>query len=253
MNFAAWSTLILVFFLTSIVSVITGSTSLITVPVMFQLEIEPQTALATNMFVLVFMSLGATVPYAGKNLIERRRLPLLILLTLAGLVIGAALVSIIPAQKIPLIVAAAMIAVAVFTILNRRVEVTGQAGEGSRTPAVFAYALTFMLGIYGGFFSGGYVTILTAVFVSLLRMSYIQAIATTKVINVFSSLIAVSVFAWRGLIDYRLGLILAVTAFLGSLIGGWISLKINNVWLHRIFLSSVIILAVKTIFFDLIQ
>ncbi len=40
--------LIVIFLLTSAVSVITGSTSLVTVPAMLQFHIEPRTALATN-------------------------------------------------------------------------------------------------------------------------------------------------------------------------------------------------------------
>ena len=64
------------------------------------------------------------------------------------------------------------------------------------------------MGIYGGFFSGGYVTILTAVYVALFRMSFLEAIATTKVTNVFSSAVATGVFVRHGLVDYRLGLIL---------------------------------------------
>jgi hypothetical protein len=44
-----------IFFLTSAISVVTGSTSLITVPAMLQFHIEPRTALATNMFALTFM------------------------------------------------------------------------------------------------------------------------------------------------------------------------------------------------------
>jgi uncharacterized membrane protein YfcA len=50
--------LILIFLVTSAVSVVTGSTSLITVPAMFQFHIEPRIALATNMFALTFMSVG---------------------------------------------------------------------------------------------------------------------------------------------------------------------------------------------------
>jgi uncharacterized membrane protein YfcA len=52
-----------IFFATSSVSVITGSTSLITVPVMFQFGIEPRTAVATNMFALVFLSIGGSLPF----------------------------------------------------------------------------------------------------------------------------------------------------------------------------------------------
>ena len=50
MSTTALILLILLFFLTSAVGVVTGSNSLITVPVMFQFGIEPKVAVATNMF-----------------------------------------------------------------------------------------------------------------------------------------------------------------------------------------------------------
>ena len=46
-----------IFLAASIISVITGSTSLITVPVMLQFGIEPRIALATNMLALTLMSM----------------------------------------------------------------------------------------------------------------------------------------------------------------------------------------------------
>ncbi len=52
-------TLVTMFFLTSVISVVTGSTSLITVPVMIALGIEAHVAVATNMLALTFMSVGA--------------------------------------------------------------------------------------------------------------------------------------------------------------------------------------------------
>jgi hypothetical protein len=58
------SILIGAFFLTSVVSAVTGSTSLITVPVMIALGIEPHVAIATNMLALTFMSAGASLPFA---------------------------------------------------------------------------------------------------------------------------------------------------------------------------------------------
>ena len=64
---------------------------------------------------------------------------------------------------------------------------------------------TFLLGIYGGFFSGGYVTILTAVFVAAFKTSFREAIATTKLLNIYSSAVATAFFMWRGLVDYKLG------------------------------------------------
>ena len=45
------------FAFTAVFSVVTGGTSLITVPVMMQLGIDPHVAVATNMLTLIFLSL----------------------------------------------------------------------------------------------------------------------------------------------------------------------------------------------------
>jgi uncharacterized membrane protein YfcA len=53
--------LAIVVFLTSVVSVITGSTSLIMVPAMLLFGIEPKSVVATYMLALVLMSTGGTL------------------------------------------------------------------------------------------------------------------------------------------------------------------------------------------------
>ncbi|HXH70655.1 MAG TPA: sulfite exporter TauE/SafE family protein, partial [Pyrinomonadaceae bacterium] len=72
--------------------------------------------------------------------------------------------------------------------------------------------------------------------------------ASTKLINVFSSSIASAIFMWQGLVDYKLGAILAVTMFVAAYIGAKTVTKLNDFWLKRIFLGTVLILAIKTIF-----
>ena len=86
---------------------------------------------------------------------------------------------------------------------------------------------------------------LTAAFVLLFGMTFLQAVATTKVINVFSSGVATLVFIWRGVVDLNLGIILGAFMFLGALLGGRISLLLSTVWLRRIFIAAVLGLAAK--------
>jgi uncharacterized membrane protein YfcA len=81
-------------------------------------------------------------------------------------------------------------------------------------------------------------------------MTFIQAISTTKMVNVFSSLVAVLVFMWQGLVDYRLGVLLGAAMFAGAFIGGYVTLRLSNVWLRRVFLTAVIILALKLMLYD---
>lgn len=243
--------LILVFFLTSIISVVTGSTSLITVPALLSAGMDARVAVATNMFALIFLSAGATYPFLRSNHIHRPRLPLLIGLTLAGSVIGAGLLVAVPTDVMPLLIAFFMLAMVVFSVLNPKAGLVATEAP-SRNAVLGGYVVTFLLGIYGGFFSGGYVTLLTAAYVALFGMAYIEAVATTKVINIFSSLVATAVFIQQGLVDFEWGLALGAAALVGGVVGARVALRVSNVWLRRIFLASVVILALRLLVVDVL-
>lgn len=243
--------LVVVFAATSFVSVVTGGTSLITVPVMIQLGIEPHVAVATNMFSLVFLSLGGTVPFLRADLIPRARLPMLLGLTLAGSILGAFLLLIVPTRSMPLIVALAMISVVGFTLTRQTAGVEPVRANLSPASLWTGYLLTFLLGIYGGFFSGGYIAFLTAVCVAFLGMTYLEAVGLTKVLNLSSSLVATIVFASRGLIDWKHGLSLSLVSFAGASLGAIVARRMSNLLLRRIFQITVVALALKTICFDL--
>jgi len=239
--------LVVVFFLTSVIGVVTGSNSLIAVPVMFQLGIDPKIAVATNMFGLVFMSIGGTIPFVRQKKIEYDKLSPFVLITVISSTLGALLVGVLSSDSIKLLVSAAMIFVALFTLLRHNTGVSDEVQPG-RFALPVTYVLTFILGIYGGLFSGGYVTMLTAVLVGIYGMRYGEAVASTKLINVFSSLIATIVFMWQGLVDYKLGLIIGAAMFAGAYVGAHYATKLNDVWLRRIFLTTVLLLAAKTLY-----
>lgn len=242
---AKLSVLIAVFFFTSVISVVTGSTSLITVPVMIALGIEAHVAVATNMLALTFMSVGGSLPFIGRSVLSRSRLLPSVVLTIIGSGLGALLLLRVPLKALQITIAAAMIGVAVFSLLNKNLGRASHDTPASHVGVIGGYAATFLLAIYGGFFSGGYVTMLTAAFVLLFGMTFLQAVATTKVINVFSSGVATLVFVWRGVVDLRLGIILGISMFLGALLGARIALFLSTVWLRRIFIAAVLGLAIK--------
>jgi uncharacterized protein len=108
--------LVVIFFFTSLISVITGSTSQITVPVMIELGIDPHVSIATNMMALIFMSLGGSLPFARRGVLKRSLLPVSIVLTLVGSAFGALLLLRIPVRALQLTIVIAMITVAVFSL-----------------------------------------------------------------------------------------------------------------------------------------
>lgn len=247
MSTEALIVLIVIFFLTSVVGVVTGSNSLIAVPAMFQVGVDPKVAVATNMFGLVFMAVGGTIPFLRQGKIDVKRISPLVGLTLIGSALGAVLVGLITGDAMKLIVSVAMIVVVIFTLLRPRSGIE-QSETVSSKAKVLTFVLTFLLGIYGGLYSGGYVTVLTATLVAFFGMTYSEAVANTKLINVFSSLIATVVFMWQGLVDYKLGVILGITMFVGAYAGAHFVTKLNEIWLRRIFLTTVLLLAIKTLY-----
>jgi uncharacterized membrane protein YfcA len=164
-----------------------------------------------------------------------------------GSAAGAFLAGSISDQSLKLVVTVAMFAVAAFIVFKPETGVVGSKPV-PRLHLVAAFVLTFLLGIYGGLFSGGYVTVLTVVLAGFFGLTFSESVASTKLINVVSSSIATAVFMWQGLVNYRLGLILGVTTFAAAYFGAHYAVKLNDTWLKRIFIAAVILLAIKTLF-----
>ncbi len=57
-------------------------------------------------------------------------------------------------------------------------------------------------------------------------------------------------FAVRGLIDWKLGLILSAVSFAGAAAGAALARNLSNHTLRRIFLVAVLALAAKTLLYD---
>jgi hypothetical protein len=197
------------------------------------------------MLALTLMSVGGSLPFVAEGVLSRSRLPASVALTIVGSGFGAFLLLSVPLKVLQITVAVAMLGVAIFSLLNKNLGKVSHDAPASHVGIVTGYAATFLLAIYGGFFSGGYVAMLTAVFVLLFGMTFLQAVDTTKVINVFSSGVATLVFIWHGVVDLKLGVIRGVSMFLGALLGARIALFLSSVWLRRIFTAAVFGLAIK--------
>jgi len=236
--------LALIYFATAVVTVVTGSTSLITIPVLLQFGIEPRTAVATNMLALGMLSLGGLRPFLGKSAIDRPRSPWLIALTAAGSAAGAILLFAVPVKWMTLIIPVAMISVLIVLPLEPK------QAPPSPQRAGLGYAVMAALSIYGGFLSGGYATLVTTAGIVFFRYPLLRGIAMAKMLNAVSSLIAVAVFARYGIIDWRLGIILSAAGFLGGAIGTHWAQKMPAAMLRRLFLLAVAALALKTLIFD---
>jgi uncharacterized membrane protein YfcA len=240
--------LFLLMVLTGAVGAITGGNSLINVPIMITVGMSPRQAVATNMFAVIFMTISATLRFARSGTLRRELLAPLGVITLVTSALGALIAVKLPETTVKIVVGISMAALVLFMALNRKRDPVPP------TPArhLAGYAGTALLGIYGGFFSGGYTTLMTVLCTVCFGLTMMESVAVTKPINLISCVAASAIFFYGGLIDLRIGVPLAA----GNLIGGWLgahaALKGGDRFVRTLFLGTVGALALKLIVWDVV-
>lgn len=232
-----------VYFCVSVVTVVTGGGTLVQVPALIAFGLAPRTAVATNMFAIMWMSASATARFARAGAIGGRFVIPLVVITVATSALGAGLTVALPEGFVKGVIAASMVAMLIFMAATPRF---GEAtGAPSRARLAAGFAAVTVLGVYGGLFSGGYTTLLTFTCVVALGMPLLRTVATTKLVNLASCAVASAVFVAAGLVDYRV----AVPASLASFAGGWagaqLALHRGERFVRALFLVAVLAMAAK--------
>jgi hypothetical protein len=235
---------------TGAIGAITGGNSLVNVPLMIMVGMSPRQAIATNMFAVTFMTLSATERFARAGMLKNR-LRLLVPLgaiTLFTSALGALIAVKLPEPVVKVVVGVSMAALVVFMALHRG------AAPPAATPGrrLAGYLGTTLLGVYGGFFSGGYTTLMTVLCVLCFSLTMMESVAITKPVNLLSCVAASLVFAAGGLVDLRVGLPLAGANLLGGWLGVHVALKGGDRFVRLLFLLTVAALAAKLLLWDLL-
>lgn len=235
-------------FVTGAIGAITGGNSLINVPLMIAVGMSPRQAVATNMFAVMFMTVSATMRFARAGVL---RWPLLVPLgaiTLLTSALGALIAVKLPETVVKLVVGISMGALVVFIALHRKAEPP----PPSPARRMAGYLGATLLGIYGGFFSGGYTTLMTVLCTVCFSLTMMESVAVTKPVNLVSCAAASVVFLLGGLVDLRVGVPLAAANLVGGWVGAHAALKGGDRFVRLLFLLTVAGLAIKLVVWDVV-
>jgi uncharacterized protein len=234
---------------TGALGAITGGNSLINVPLMIMVGMSPRHAVATNMFAVMFMTVSATARFARARMLRAELLLPLGVLTVATSAFGALIAVKLPEAVVKLVVGISMAVLVVFIALYQK-----KAGPVAPTRARrwAGFVGTPLLGVYGGFFSGGYTTLMTVLCTICFGLTMMESVAVTKPINMLSCVAASTVYFASGLIDLRVGIPLAGANLVGGWLGAHAALKGGDRFVRLLFLGTVAALASKLLVWDLI-
>jgi hypothetical protein len=242
--------IIFIGFISGFLNTVAGGGSLITLPILIFMGLPGSVANATNRVAILSQNIFAVTGFNSKGV--KLPFPYSLYLGLASLVggfIGARLAVDINDSLFNRILAVIMVMVVTSIVLEPKKKKENRPQRLGFVPQALGVLSFFFLGIYGGFIQAGIGFLVIAV---LTRINHFNLI-TTNYVKVFAAIVytgvSVLIFALEDKIIWITGLTLAI----GQGFGGWYasrwSVDKGEVWIKRILVIAVIILAIKLWFF----
>ena len=243
-----WILLALASAFAGFVDAIVGGGGLILLPALFSTfpAALPATLLGTNKSASVWGTSFATWQFARRVPMRWSSMLPAALCGLLGSFIGAwAVTQIAPTylrKALPFI----LLLILLYTLLKKNLGQQYQPRWSGGKETCVACLIGLCIGIYDGFFGPGTGSFLVFLFVRVLGYDFLSASAGAKLVNVFTNVAAILLFASKGYVWWQLGLTMAVANVIGSVVGSRMALKYGAGFVRIAFMLVVSILIIKT-------
>ncbi len=246
---AELTTLIGTFFigmLASFIGTMVGSGGLISIAFLIFLGLPPQMAIATDRLGTLGQITSAFLKYKKAKKIVWKYVPTLIILSLAGALIGSKLLLNIENHLLEKIVGVLLIIM--IPIILAKKELGTKQRTHSKKRMIVGFGLYFLISILSGLIGTGG-TLIFYTLMTFLGLTIIQASATDLIPWGTLAISSTIIFAMNGLINYPLAIALMLGMSLGAYLGANTALKKGNHWVKRLFVVIVVISGVKLLLF----
>lgn len=234
------------------INTLAGYGSAITLAIMTELLGLPgNVANGTNRVGIMAASLTSLSVYQKKGALKKSWQAKVVIPILAGAVLGVLLAVWVDNESFLIIYKALMVIMLLLVILKpkRWLDPVAMNYPGHQ---IFNPVLLFLLGIYGGFIQMGMGIFFLALTVVLLGNKIKEAnILKILVVGIYTVIVLV-IFAYKGLVNWEIGLTMAI----GQALGGWLSAKfltdVKNagLWAYRLLVVVIIAALVRMFFFS---
>ncbi|PLX10265.1 MAG: hypothetical protein C0594_05155 [Marinilabiliales bacterium] len=120
-----------------------------------------------------------------------------------------------------------------------------QAGLTKAKPTILQIIIFFFIGLYGGFIQAGVGFFLLAALVLSVGLDLVKANAVKLLIILFFNLVAITIFLISGIVNLKVGFVLAIGNMLGALVGTQIAVSWGPKFVRIILLTTLVISAIK--------
>jgi uncharacterized protein len=244
-----WILMIAVGFIAGFINTVAGGASILTLPAMILIGLDPTVANATNRIGIAISAFSAGAGYQSKMV---NTLPFSLYLGIAstlGAIIGARIAVDFDKGAFNRVLAVIMIIIVALMVFKPKMDVSTIAEKITGKSLWISLVAFFFFGIYGGFINAGMGLVMMIWLNYFNKMDLIRTNATKVLVAGIYTIGAIVVFLVNDLIDWKIGLLLAF----GNMLGGWfssrLSVKKGEGFIKATMVIMVIIMAVQLWFF----
>ncbi|MFS0733598.1 TSUP family transporter [Microbacterium sp. 1P10UB] len=202
--------------------------------------------LGTNKMSSFFGTLSASWVYLRRIRVHLALLVPLVIGAFAGSAVGAALSRFVPREVLTPIVLAAVVVVAVYTLLKPQMGLHHQPRHTRNASVAWRSALIgILVGFYDGILGPGTGSFFVILLVGVLGFGFLQASVNAKIANLTTNLAALAVYGVHGEIILVLGIAMAALNMTGGFIGARMATRNGNRFVRIVFLVVLSLLIVK--------
>jgi hypothetical protein len=238
------------------INVIVGSGTLVTFPTLLLFGYPPLTANVSNNIGMVAGGVSGIYGYRRELGPNRPILVRLAPASVAGALVGAVLLLVLPAESfkaiVPALIALGLIMVVVGPTIQRRTAAAQHEGSANKASRVLLTVGIFALGIYGGYFGAAQGILLVGLMGMILsdgiqRLTAIKNVLAT-VVNAVAAITFVAVATHR--IDWEVVALISSGAFLGGYLGARFGRRLSPAVLRIVIVVIGSLALVKILLFD---
>lgn len=178
--------------------------------------LAPVTALATNKLAGLAGTASAALAYGRRTRFQVRTAAPTVVLAFLGALAGALLATRVPSSTFTPIVIAALCVVLVITLTRPRLFSSVRRALPGRSFLRRILPTSALIGVYDGFIGPGTGSFLLMALIGAGRMPVLAATSLSKLVNAATNLGALLLFSGQGVLDWRLGLIMAAANVAGA-------------------------------------
>lgn len=234
-------------FIAAFIDSIAGGGGLISVPALLSIGLPPSIALGTNKIQSTISSAVSSIGYLKSGKIDKKLLLSFIPFTLLGSAIGVFLVKLMPSEWLRPIIIILLILMLIYTLIKKNWGSFDNYKELNKKTFFIIVGLIFIIGIYDGFFGPGTGSFLVFIFL-FTGMDFLRSQANAKILNTISNFVALIVFMFFGLLNYKFGLIMSIGGIFGAYFGTKFAVKKGSAIVKPIFIIITLFLIAKQVF-----